>query len=618
MGLALGLSVLTMAGMSCHATKGARMGKASATDENVKLVLRLDRAFDGKKDHFRVPHSDDLSISEAITVEAVIDTQESRAEGLQTLVSKWSPLETLNTFAAYEAGNTSGLDSKGYLGAVFDGRYVYYVPQANKTTQADGQHRHGIALRYDTHAGFKDESSWEAYDASNTSGLATRGYYGAVFDGRYVYYVPRFDGATVHSRALRFDTRGNFTDKTSWRAYDVGLPVSHQSAGFDGRYIYMAPGSGADERGHRTILRYDVHGEFDHGASWTTYDCANTSGLKTENFDGVIFDGRYIYFVPLSHGDVLRYDTQRDFHDAKSWTAFDATPLKMQSCVGAVFDGTYVYFVPYSHTVVVRYDTRNDFVDLSSWTSYDAAGTDGLDTKGYDGAFFDGKYVYFVPFYRGGGYGKELFHGIVLRYDATKKFADRKSWRAFDAGHTDGLDSVGFNGGAFDGRFLYFAPWNRGEAEGANIQGHGTALRYDTLGRNASFSLRFVDCGHNGGLCAAVPGPRFLVNTDRGVLSVAAHRMPGPGRHYIVGVYDGRKIQLYMDGVLVNERSGAGRIVTNQVDLSIGRVLDGLGYFKGVIREIRVSDRARSAEWIAERWRACSALPDVAEGNAKP
>ncbi len=99
---------------------------------------------------------------------------------------------------------------------------------------------------------------------------------------------------------------------------------------------------------------------------------------------------------------------------------------------------------------------------------------------------------------------------------------------------------------------------------------------------------------------------------------MAAHRMPGPGRHYFVGVYDGRKIQLYIDGILVNERSGAGRIVTNQVDLSIGRVLDGLGFFKGIIREIRISDCARSAEWIATRWRACSALPDVAEGNADP
>ena len=50
--------------------------------------------------------------------------------------------------------------------------------------------------------------------------------------------------------------------------------------------------------------------------------------------------------------------------------------------------------------------------------------------------------------------------------------------------------------------------------DGDGDQFHGKILRYDTLGTNGAFSLRYCDYGHNGGLCAAVPGPSFLVNTE--------------------------------------------------------------------------------------------------------
>jgi hypothetical protein len=157
---------------------------------------------------------------------------------------------------------------------------------------------------------------------------------------------------------------------------------------------------------------------------------------------------------------------------------------------------------------------------------------------------------------------------------------------------------VGFNGGAFDGRFIYFAPWRQGTDPDGAPQAHGRVLRYDTTGARASFSLRYTDCGHNGGLCAALPGPTFLVNTDRGVLGARADRNLEPGTHHLAGVYDGKKIRLFIDGVLEREEEGTGRILVNDSDLLIGRIQDGLGYFDGRISEVRVSGVARSAGWI--------------------
>ncbi len=66
---------------------------------------------------------------------------------------------------------------QGFLGAVFDNRYVYFVPGTG-----------GIFLRYDTLGSFTSSLSWSAFDASFTSGLSTVSFLGGYFDGTYVYF----------------------------------------------------------------------------------------------------------------------------------------------------------------------------------------------------------------------------------------------------------------------------------------------------------------------------------------------------------------------------------------------------------------------------------------------
>ena len=568
-------------------------------DANYKMVRH------GNGD--RVTHSDGLNLAKAITVEAWVQSDDRGAEALQAVVSKWRVSTDFDAFDGYDAGNTSGMNTTGFFGAVFDGRYVYFVPQH------DGTRRHGKVTRYDTRGDFHDAASWVAYDAGKTSGLNTKGYYGAVSDGRYIFFVPRLDGEAHHSRVLRYDTRGEFTAPESWRAFDAGDPVSHQSAAFDGRYIYFVPGYENDMNNPTgRVLRYDTHSDLDDPKSYATYDASRTSGLDTTCYDGAVFDGRYVYFAPLNDkGMMLRHDTQGDFLSPASWQAYnakDVSGLRTGMCVGAVFDGRYVYYTPYAHSVAVRFDTHWDFTDEAAWEAYEAANVSGVKTKGYDGAVFDGRYVYFLPFWDGDDH-KQGFHGRVLRYDATAGFCDAQSWSAADAGRTGGLDTVGFNGGAFDGRYIYFAPW-RGNTTEDGFAAHGNVLRYDTTGADASFSLRYADCGHNGGLCAALPGPAFLVNTDKGVLNVRANTNLEPGKHHLAGVYDGERMRLFVDGVLAGEQDGTGAIQRNNVDVTIGRLLDGLGKFKGDIFEVRISDIARSADWVATQYNNLSSPSD--------
>jgi hypothetical protein len=577
-----------------HIREGAsRVSDSSSLGNRVSLQTEPDR---GRS--IVVAHSEELDLAGEMTVEAWVDARGPSTDGIQALVSQWGFSESFGKFEGYDAGNTSGLVTKGFFGAVFDGRYVYFVPQH------DGEDRHGKVLRYDTHQPFRSFQGWAAYNAGRTSDLDKRGYYGAVFDGRYVYFIPRTDGQSYHTRFLRYDTKADFTDAGAWRAHDIGYTHSYQSAAYDGRYIYFSPGYNADG-GSGKALRYDTQGGFTDPSSYTQYDAGNTSGLKSVNYDGAAFDGRYVYYAPLdAEGIPLRYDTRREFRDQAAWEAVDVPGVaghKMNQCVGAVFDGRYIYYVPYAHGVVVRYDTRADFTSKESWSSFEAAGTSGLDSRGYDGGVFDGRYVYFLPFWRGDDV-KEGFHGVLLRYDTQDSFESRESWRAVDAGNTNGLATVGFNGGAFDGRFLYFAPWRDGTPEQGKILSHGRVLRYDTTGDKASFSLRYADYGTNGGLCAAQPGPSFLLNTDRGTCVVRANKVLPPGRHHLAGVYDGKSVRLYIDGTLAAEQSCPGKPQLSGADVAVGRLLDGLGDFDGEITEVRISDTARSADWLQTQY----------------
>ncbi len=432
----------------------------------------------------------------ALTVESWIHAGESRAEQMQVIASQWPLAAALERFATYDAGATDGLETRGFFGAMCDGRYVYFSPQCNTAG------RHGTALRYDTHGGFDDPGSWSAYDAGRTSGLDTTGYYGVACTGRYVYYVPEYDG--------------------------------------DG-----GGGSGL-------VIRYDTTAPFAEADSYETWDAGDTGGVACSCYDGAVFDGRHVYYVP--YGD---------------------------------------------NTAVVRYDTESPFDAGASWESRDVAGTSGLDCRGFDGALFDGRYVYFIPFYNGGA-DESGFHCELLRYDTSKGFAADEAWSAADGSLLAPPNPGGFNGGAFDGRFLYFAPWRKdgepGDPTGdGTIFPHGQVLRYDTAGEGARFLLKYMDCGHNGGLGASVPGPVFTVNTKTGPVSARANGNPGPGWHHVAGVYGGGEARLYIDGRLVGAARGKGDLAVSGAGVQVGELegcsrLDDAGNMRAPDDFARVSE----------------------------
>ncbi|MBI4896347.1 MAG: hypothetical protein HY832_02255, partial [Candidatus Aenigmarchaeota archaeon] len=249
--------------------------------------------------------------------------------GFGSSVSPGNVFNRTSSWSTFDAGaNGIGTDPDGYRGAVFDGRYIYFVPWYN------GAAYHGEVLRYDTAANFTINTSWSTFDpSSNGVGQRPRGYSGAAFDGRYIYFAPYNNGTAFHSEVLRYDTTTSFTSNTSWDTFNaknngIGTTVGYNGALFDGRYVYFVPFyNGATY--HSEVLRYDTTTSFTSNTSWSAFDVQNNGiGTTPIGYSGAVFDGRFIYFVPEgssgSHGEVLRLDTTGTFNATSSWSTFDA------------------------------------------------------------------------------------------------------------------------------------------------------------------------------------------------------------------------------------------------------------------------------------------------------
>lgn len=430
-------------------------------------------------------------------------------------VARGSGFHDVSSWAAYDPGDHGvGTDPDGYCGAAFDGRYVYFAPLDDEMVP------HGEVLRHDTLGAFDAATSWEAFDpGANGVGTDPDGYAGAVFDGRYVYFAPRDNGTQRHGEVLRFDTTGAFSVASSWATFDAGAngvgndPTGFWGAVFDGRYVYFVPEVNETDA-HGEVLRYDTMSDFETVGSWAAFDAgANGVGTDPDGYNGGVFGNRYVYFAPnnngtTQHGEVLRFDTQGAFDDVSSWDTYDpganGVGVDPDGYDGAVFDGRYVYFNPthngsHYHNEVLRYDTAGDFRTPTSWTTFDpgAYGV-GYPRTETHGIVFDGRYVYLVPFYNGIELDAE-----VIRYDTEADFTDPASWDSFDAGdHGVGDDPDGFHGGVFDGRYVYFVPLMNGTEWNAEV------LRYDTMvdcNDNDIDDACDLDCGPGGGQCD-VPG----------------------------------------------------------------------------------------------------------------
>ncbi len=392
--------------------------------------------------------------------------------------------------------------SSAFVGGTFDGQYVYFPSS------------HNFIVRYDTHAAaFTSSTAWQVVYLPSIGGVAVS-FQGAVFDGRYVTFVPALNSG--HSYAFRFDTtvETDFTVPSSlaWESFDVATlpydagstPAAQYVGGvLVGRFSYLVPHTRGARGGAGYVptgggVRYDTAGSLDaavptapeggvgsdggdagdastsitrfaNPADWTSFDLS-VGNPQAAGFSGGIFAGGALYLAPMANelaggsvnsgydGVVLRYAVSSTFDAPASWTAFDTTTLNGQAFeyYGAGFDGRFVYFVPRLQGVAVQYDTTKAFGSASAWRTYDTTRAltlpDGAVNQ-FTGAAFDGRFIYYMPYETGAS--------AVLRYDTLSDFGADCAWSSYDPSTLPvpaGGSISHFIGAVFDGQYLYLVP----------------------------------------------------------------------------------------------------------------------------------------------------------------
>ncbi|MDC3279605.1 hypothetical protein OAV24_01870 [Gammaproteobacteria bacterium] len=266
----------------------------------------------------------------------------------------------------------------------------------------------------------------------------------------------------------------------------------YSSAVFDGRFIYLVPLFNGEFFGE--VARFDPQKSLDDPSGWKFFD-TQVANQSSAGYIGGQFDGRFLYLIPHCnnqfHGLVARFDTTADFNSNASWSFVDTTEWHSDSkgFVAGAFDGRYVYLSPYrtdpdSHSgLITRYDSLQPFFDRDAWEFFDLGKRDPL-LRGYHGSIVHQGSVLFVPYAREG----RGFHGNLARFLRTDKFTDPGSWDSFDLSSLNPR-AKGFVGGVSVGSSIVLAPYFDGDDRSGLI----TIGTGDESHKLADWDWKFVD-----------------------------------------------------------------------------------------------------------------------------
>ena len=364
----------------------------------------------------------------------------------------------------WEIFDTNSLQAigNGFRGAAFVAPNIYLVPYNNLVTT------------YNTKFPFQSSSSWNVFDThtlATGADASVSGFWGAANDGQYIYFAPDPDDPSA-CPVLRLDTDASFTSPSAWTTFDIlglnGMPCSCAGAVFDGRYVDFIPWFPS-----KVVTRYDTTtSAFSDASAWTTFDTSLLIDGGTGIYMGGVSDGQHVYAAPWQRHQILRFDPAA-FSSPSAWSTFDTTTVAAGSngYFTAAYVDHFVYFVPRSvpPSLVMRLDTTRDFDAASAWNTFDTVTLDPA-AQGFYGSAFDGRFIYLVPDCEGGGGSAcPTSPDILVRYDTQAPFTAQSSWTILDVTTIDAR-LRGFHGAVFDGEFVYFVP---------GPEGNGIVARFD-------------------------------------------------------------------------------------------------------------------------------------------
>jgi len=79
--------------------------------------------------------------------------------------------------------------------------------------------------------------------------------------------------------------------------------------------------------------------------------------------------------------------------------------------------------------------------------------------------------------------------------------------------------------------------------------------------------------------------------------------------YYVAGTYDGSQLRLYVNGTLRASVAASGAMADNGLNVNIGSLTNGGGYFKGLLDEVRLYGRALTAQEVLALYAANAPSP---------
>lgn len=235
----------------------------------------------------------------------------------------------------------------------------------------------------------------------------TGAYSGICFDGRYLWFAPRYADDILKLDSLTWD----------WEKIPHGQGnEAFEGCVFDGQCIWMVP--------RKADNWFKIDKDTNVITTWA-------HGLGDNTFSGAVFDGRYIWFAPR-HVDLHRMDPATLEIQTYALAGSPAT----YKTVGANFDGKYVWIIPDGGTpYIYKINPITDTIQTISKPNAD---------YGYSNSIFDGTYLWLVPF-------------LTADTPLTRIHVTTNKMETIDIGETY---TFHHHDGCFDGESLWLTPYN--------------------------------------------------------------------------------------------------------------------------------------------------------------
>ncbi len=264
------------------------------------------------------------------------------------------------------------------------------------------------------------------------------------------------------------------------------------------------PNTSVDVADVKTFV--DEYTKFTKVSNWETMNLSTAQGAALANaaYTQGTFDGRYVYFTPASAVNFLRFDTEGQFTTAGDWEQMSASTAQGADEVSgayarAEFDGRYIYFSPLGSVTFLRFDTKGtSFTTTADWQTMSMSTVQGASAaagaSSYISAGFDGRFIYFAP------YNEDTF----IRFDTQgTSFTTEADWQKMSMSTAQGataLSNAYRGGGGFDGQYIYFAAWSSDTFLRFNTKGtsFSTEADWDQMSMSTAQGGTLLDAAYSG------------------------------------------------------------------------------------------------------------------------